>query len=69
MTRDATGPYVCEADLVPRLRVHHFATVAPVLLARGERLFEDLGGVADGYAVTDIVCGRAVAHVLVPKRS
>ena len=54
---------------MPRLRVHDFATVAPVLLGRGERLFEDLGGVVDGYAVTDIVCGRAGPHVLVAKRS
>ena len=40
----------------------HLAIV-PVLLGRGERLFEDLGPRADDYQCVEHVCSSAVAHV------
>ena len=42
--------------------------IAPVLLGRGERLFDGLDGLPDGYEVSDLVCSPAVAHVRVTKK-
>ena len=44
--------------LVDELTVH----VAPVLLGRGERLFEDLGGGPAGLEPVELVASPAVAH-------
>jgi dihydrofolate reductase len=40
----------------------HLAIV-PILLGRGERLFEDLKGGPDGYERAQLACSPAVAHV------
>ena len=42
--------------------------IAPVLLGRGERLFEGLDDLPEGYQVGEIVGSRTVAHVRVIKR-
>jgi len=45
----------------------HFV-ISPVLLGRGERLFEGLGDLPEGYEVSEIVGSRTVAHVRVTKK-
>jgi dihydrofolate reductase len=47
------------AGLVDDLHV----AVVPVLLGRGERLFDNLGGALDAYACAELVCSPSVAHV------
>jgi dihydrofolate reductase len=46
----------------------HLALV-PILLGRGERLFDNVEGVADGYECTEFVCSPAVAHVVLTRTS
>jgi dihydrofolate reductase len=53
-----------EAGLVDMLHV----AVAPVLLGRGERLFEGLDDLPAGYDVSELVCSPVVAHVRVTKK-
>ena len=52
------------AGLVDLLHV----VISPVLLGRGERLFEGLDALPDGYEVSEIVGSRTVAHVRVTKK-
>jgi dihydrofolate reductase len=53
-----------EAGLVDLLHV----PIAPVLLGRGERLFEGLGDLPAGYEVSGIVCSPTVAHVRITRK-
>ena len=46
------------AGLVDEMAIH----VTPVLLGHGERLFDDLGDVLDGYECVELVSTPAVAH-------
>jgi dihydrofolate reductase len=54
----ATGRQYLGAGLVDEMELH----VAPVLLGRGERLFDDLGNPPAGLESTDIVCSKRAAH-------
>jgi dihydrofolate reductase len=54
----ATGRQYLGAGLVDEMELH----VAPVLLGRGERLFDDLGNPPAGLESTDIVCSKHAAH-------
>ena len=45
----------------------HFV-ISPVLLGRGERLFDGLDDLPDGYEVSEIVGSGTVAHVRVTKK-
>jgi dihydrofolate reductase len=47
------------AGLVDELHV----AIVPVLLGRGERLFDNLDGGPDGYHCVEFVSSRSVAHV------
>jgi dihydrofolate reductase len=51
------------AGLIDELHV----VIVPILLGGGERLFEHLDGGANGYACTELVSSRAVAHVRLTK--
>jgi dihydrofolate reductase len=51
------------AELIDEL---HLA-FAPILLGRGERLFENVDGVSDAYECTEFVCSPAVAHVVLTR--
>jgi dihydrofolate reductase len=43
--------------------------VVPLLLGRGERLFEHLDGAVEGYECAELVASKSVVHVrMVPKR-
>ena len=42
--------------------------IAPVLLGRGERLFDGLDDLPAGYEVSELVCSPYVAHVRVTKK-
>jgi dihydrofolate reductase len=44
----------------------HLAIV-PVLLGRGERLFDNLEGVPDDYECVEHTCSPAVTHVLLAR--
>jgi dihydrofolate reductase len=55
----ATVRAYLRAGLVDDLHV----AIVPVLLGRGERLFEDLGGGPSGYECAELVCGSNVVHV------
>jgi hypothetical protein len=37
--------------------------IVPILLGRGERLFDHLDGVPQGYGCTELVSSPSVAHV------
>ncbi len=37
--------------------------IVPILLGRGERLFDHLDDGPEGYECTELVCSRSVAHV------
>jgi hypothetical protein len=37
--------------------------IVPILLGRGERLFDHLDGAPSGYECTELVSSPAVAHV------
>lgn len=52
------------AGLLDELHV----AIAPVLLGRGERLFDNLGTAIDAYEVTEYVASPAVAHMVVTKK-
>jgi dihydrofolate reductase len=54
----STAQQYLRSGLVDELTVH----VAPVLLGRGERLFEDLGGGPAGLEPVELVASPAVAH-------
>ena len=41
--------------------------IVPILLGGGERLFDNLDGVPDGYEVIDFVSSAAVAHVRIAR--
>jgi dihydrofolate reductase len=41
--------------------------IVPVLLGRGERLFDNLDGAPDGYEVVEFVSSPAVAHVRIAR--
>jgi dihydrofolate reductase len=47
------------AGLVDELQL----SVVPILLGRGERLFDHLDGGPDGYECTELVSSAAVTHV------
>jgi len=42
--------------------------IVPVLLGRGERVFDDLGDALDDYEVAEVVSSPAVTHVRIVKR-
>lgn len=52
------------AGLVDDLHV----AIVPILLGRGERLFENLGSAPEGYACVELVASAAVAHVRLARR-
>ena len=52
------------AGLVDSLHI----PIAPVMLGRGERLFEDLDGAMDAYEVVEVVSSPAVTHVHIAKQ-
>jgi dihydrofolate reductase len=61
----ATIQEYMRAGLVDDLHV----AVVPLLLGRGERLFEHLDGAVDGYECVELVASKSVVHVrMVPKR-
>jgi dihydrofolate reductase len=61
----ATIQEYLRAGLVDDLHV----AVVPLLLGSGERLFEHLEGVVDGYECAEMVASTSVVHVrMVPKR-
>jgi dihydrofolate reductase len=61
----ATIQEYLRAGLVDDLHV----AIVPILLGRGERLFEHLGDAVDGYECAELVASGAVVHVrMVPKR-
>jgi dihydrofolate reductase len=55
----ATVQQYLRAALIDELHV----VIVPVLLGRGERLFDHLDGGPDGYACTELVSSSSVAHV------
>src|SRR5262245_27185549 len=60
----ATIQEYLHAGLVDDLHV----AIVPILLGRGERLFENLGDAVDGYECAELVASRSVMHVrMVPK--
>ena len=57
----ATIQEYLRAGLVDELHV----ALVPVLLGRGERLFDALGDVADGYECAELIAGESVVHARV----
>ena len=55
----ATIQQYLKAGLIDELHV----AVVPILLGRGERLFDHLDGGPDGYEFVELVCSPSVAHV------
>jgi dihydrofolate reductase len=55
----ATIQQYLRAGLIDELHV----AIVPILLGRGERLFDHLDGGAAGYACTELVSSPSVAHV------
>jgi dihydrofolate reductase len=55
----ATIQQYLRAGLIDDLHV----VIVPVLLGRGERLFDHLDGGPDGYTCTEFVSSPSVAHV------
>ncbi len=54
-----------KAGLVDEL---HLVQV-PILIGSGERIFEDLDGLSDSYAVTEYIPSKTVAHVRIVKKA
>jgi dihydrofolate reductase len=54
-----------KAGLVDEL---HFVLV-PMLLGSGERIFEGLDGLSDGYQVAEYTPSKTVAHVRIVKKA
>ena len=52
---------ICARGLVDELHV----AIVPVLLGGGERLFDALGDVVDGYECAELVAGESVVHARV----
>jgi dihydrofolate reductase len=61
----ATVRQYLQAGLVDEL---HYP-ISPVLLGRGERLFDGLDALPDTYAVAEVVGSPQVTHVVLTKRS
>jgi dihydrofolate reductase len=61
------GASTVQAALRARLVDDLHVAVVPVLLHRGERLFDNLDGGPDGYEVAEFVSSPAVAHVRLVK--
>ena len=59
----ATVQQYLRARLIDELHV----AIVPILLGGGERLFDHLGGVPQGYECTEFVSSTAVAHVRLSK--
>jgi dihydrofolate reductase len=55
----ATIQQYLNAGLIDEMHV----AVVPILLGRGERLFDHLHGGPDGYECVELVCSPSVAHV------
>jgi dihydrofolate reductase len=53
------------AGLIDDLHV----AIVPILLGRGERLFDNLGPTAEGYECVELVSSTAVAHVRLAPRA
>jgi dihydrofolate reductase len=60
----ATIQQYLRAGLVDEMHV----AIAPVLLGGGERLFEDLAGLPDGYECVEFAASPAAMHVMVRRR-
>ena len=54
----STAQQYLRAGLVDELEIH----VVPALLGGGERLFEDVGGIAGAFELVELVSSPAVAH-------
>ena len=61
----ATIQQYLRAGLVDEM---HLAIV-PILLGRGERLFEHLDGVSDGYECVELVSSHSVVHARLGRRA
>ena len=60
----STARQYLRAGLVDEMAIH----VSPVLLGRGERLFEDAGDVLHGYECVELASSPTVAHFMYVRR-
>ena len=61
----ATVQQYLRAGLIDDLHV----PIVPVLLGGGERLFEHVDGVGDGYECVELVCSDSVAHARLSRKT